>query len=315
MNNDYNDIKEKVEQIFKDIAEESLSLEDVDLGSILKEWKDLCQTLDSKTYHEIPDNEDNILQTGSEDSFFIHENQDESKKEETLSNDAQNKNLPDLELVEDDGKEALNSDLKADSENSLSIESEDQINSGLQKPDWLETTNVDEALSTIVEEDNSDDEFIIIDIPNVHNTGFLFDSPVSYTWEMFERDICCNDLLLIEKCKSFCSKLEENIDITEANLWILNKIKNLQNQAKQIINDNPLVFSGANTMVLIEQRMNFGNEIARHYREMKDILVLIRKTFPENESTMRAIENDNIEGNESSEDEYIENRPVPNFWP
>jgi len=57
MNNDYNDIKEKVEQIFKDIAEESLSLEDVDLGSILKEWKDLCQTLDSKAYQEIPENE------------------------------------------------------------------------------------------------------------------------------------------------------------------------------------------------------------------------------------------------------------------
>jgi len=132
MNNDYNDIKEKVEQIFKDIAEESLSLEDVDLGSILKEWKDLCQTLDSKTYHDIPDNEDNIPQTGSEDSSFTNANQDESKKEETLSNDAQNKNLPDFELVEDDGIEALNSDLKADSENSLSIESEDQINSGVQ---------------------------------------------------------------------------------------------------------------------------------------------------------------------------------------
>jgi len=61
MNNDYNDIKQKVEQIFKDIAEESLSLEDVDLGSILNEWKELCQTLDSKTYHEILENENNTL--------------------------------------------------------------------------------------------------------------------------------------------------------------------------------------------------------------------------------------------------------------
>jgi len=138
-----------------------------------------------------------------------------------LSNDAQNKNLPALELLEDDRKEPLNSDLKADAENFLSIESDDQINRGLQKPDLLETTNVDEALSRIDEEDNSDDEFIIIDIPKVQNTGFLLDWPVSITWEMFERDICSNDLLLIEKCKSFCRKLEENIDITEANLWVL----------------------------------------------------------------------------------------------
>jgi len=220
-----------------------------------------------------------------------------------------------LDLVEDDKEEPLNSDLKDDAKNSLFIESEDQINSGQQKSDLLETFDADEALSRTVEEDISNDEFITIDIPDVLNTGFLLDQPVSFTWDMFERDICYNDLLLIETCKNFCSKLEENIDVIEANLWILNRIKNLQNKAKQIINDNPLVFSGTNIIERIEQRIDFGHEIARHYREMKDILVLVRKTFPKNESTMLAIENNNIEGNESSEDEYIENRPVPNFWP
>merc|ERR1712198_270910 len=199
MSNDDNDIKQKVEQIFKDIAEESLSLEDVDLGSILNEWKELCQTLDSKAYNGTPENENNTLQTGSETNSFTNEIQDDSKRAETWSNEEQTKNRQDLELVDDDKKESLNSDLKPDAKNSLSIESEDQINSGLQKPDWLETFDVDETLGRMVEEDDSNEELITIDIPDARNTGFLLDSPVSFTWEMFERDICYNDLLLIEK--------------------------------------------------------------------------------------------------------------------
>jgi len=314
MSNDYDEIKQKVEQILKDIAEESLSLENVDLGLILNQWKDICQSLDNKVY-STPHNRDDTLLRDNEDNSFTTEIQDENKREEMYSSDAQTKNLYDLNLVEDDGKESWISDVKDDSENSSYIESEDQINHGEQKPDWLDTLNVDEALSEILEEDNVNDGDMPNDYLDIHKTGLLLEPPVYVTWDKFEKDICYGDILLAEKCKNFCSKLDENIDVIEANLWILSRIKSLQSKVKEIINDNSLVFSGTEIMDYIEQRIEFCHGIARHYKEIKHILVVIRKTFPKTENTLWTTENDIIEGNESSEDEYIENRPIPNFWP
>merc|ERR1712150_309678 len=133
------------------------------------------------------------------------------------------------------------------------------------------------------------------------------------TWGLFGKDICCNNFLLVEKCKSFCNMLDENVSIVEANLWILNKVEKLLNRAKQIVYDNSVVFVGTNATLYIEQRRKFCYDITHHYQGTLDLLVSIRKTFPSTGDGMIAIQN-TIEA-EGNEDPYIESHPVPNFWP